>query len=82
MSLKKRLTLKGGALVLALSLVVLAFQFSAPAPARACTWMWGVAFHYYYSTGGYCYEGCEPSYCWGDTSGEAQVSQGECYYCG
>jgi hypothetical protein len=80
----KRLSLKGGALAVALLLAVLTGQGAFPAPAKACTWMMGVTYTYYYSTGGTCRYDCPNEVsCWGDTSGYiVDVIQGDCWYCG
>lgn len=79
MSMKKRLSLKGAALILVLALAAFA---SFPEPAQAYC-LWGVMYTDYYSTGGSCHYDCyNQKTCWGDTSGEITQSYwGECWYC-
>ncbi len=79
MSMKKRLSLKGVALIVVLALTAFA---SLPAPAQAIC-LWGVAYTDYYSTGGVCYTDCPNTrVCYGDTSGYITESYWtECYYC-
>lgn len=90
MNTAKKLSLKGGALMLMLVLLALVAQMSSPAPAKACTWMWGVNFTYdYYSDASYsqyvgsCHEDCYAvKTCWGEQTAYMIGNMGECYYCG